>query len=218
MKPDLRELARLPGYASVLLLIFGLNGCDQPGGSARGYNPASTFHESGDDRPPAEPLASAGRPHLNPIMQVMRAYPKDDYERKVIYMYEIMQAPDATQQVCAHWFPEYGRSTADALVEWQRTQDTERTEIRDRTHAIWISQADGDSGVIPAVEGRFADDRYQTYLSVFDRTPVAEYKKRCADFAQMLRSPQWDLSRKFRKELAIARRRPLPAPFSASQP
>lgn len=199
-------------------MLFVLAGCDQPISSRPAHNPNSTFHESSKDVPPKQAAALVSEPRLNPMTRVLRAYPKDDYERKVIYMYEIMQAPDAIQQVCARWFPDYGRSAADALVEWQRRQDPVMTEIRDRTHAIWISQADGDSGIIPAVEGRFADDRYQTYLNDFDRTQTAVYKKRCADFPKMLASPQWDLKQKFRKELALVRKWPVPASVRAIQP
>lgn len=216
MKPDPRQLARLATGASALLLM--LAGCDLPTASKPGYNPDSTFHESSQGAPPKEKPAPLSRPRQSPVAQVMHAYPKDDYERKVLYMYEIMQAPDATQQVCARWFPDYGRASLDALVEWQRRQDPVLTEIRDRTHAIWISQADGDSGVIPAVEARYSDDRYQIYLHDFDRTPTAEYKKRCASFPQMLRSAQWDLSRKFKKELAVARQRAMSASVRASLP
>jgi hypothetical protein len=195
-----------------------LAGCDQPISSRPAYNPNSTFHESSKDVPPDQAAAPLSEPRLSPMTRVLRAYPKDDYERKVLYMYEIMQAPDATQQVCARWFPDYGRSTLDALVAWQRRQDPVLTEIRDRTHAIWISQADGDSGVIPAVEGRFSDDRYQIYLHDFDRTQTAVYKKRCAGFPKMLASPQWDLQQKFRKELALVRQRPVPVSVHAGRP
>ncbi len=198
-----------PGSAalSVLLIMAGLAGCDVPP-SGPVKNPNSTFRESAKDRPkPAEPPRAEVK--VDPYRKVLQSYPKDDYERAVFYAYEIMQVPDATQAICARWFPLHGRETVDALVAWQKKQQPVMDEIRDRTHAIWISQADGDTSVIPRLERKFTSDRHQQYTNDFDRTPTEVYEKRCADFAASLRSAQWDLKRRFRQELAIMRRRPL---------
>jgi len=201
---------------AVLFVMGGLAGCDQPA-SGPVKNPNSTFRESAKDRPRTKPVERfAPQPpiryeeaRVDPVTKVLQAYPKDDYERSVFYMYEIMHTPDATQAICARWFPLHGRETVDALVAWQKKQEPVMNEIRERTHAIWTSQADGDARVVPVVERRFNRDREQQFLNVFDRTPTEVYEKRCAKLPASLRSAEWDLKKRFRQELAIARRRPL---------
>jgi len=146
---------------------------------------------------------------VHPLTKVLRAYPKDDYEVAVFYMYEIMHTPDATQAICARWFPLHGRQTADAVMAWQKRQEPIISEISDRTHAIWIAQADGDESVVPWAEGRFDSDRRQQYLNVFDKTPVKVYEKRCIGLPESLKSAEWDLQKRFRRQLALVRKRPL---------
>jgi hypothetical protein len=184
-----------------------LAGCERPS-TGPTINPDSTFRDSAKDRPkPAEPMSH--EPRIDPYRKVLQAYPKDDYERAVLYMYEIMYTPDATQAICARWFPLHGRKTADAVGAWQDKQKPLMDEIRDRTRAIWTSQAEGDASVIPRIERKFTNDRYQQFTNVFDQTPTEVYEKRCANLPAALASKEWDLKRRFRQELAIARRRPL---------
>jgi len=208
-------------YKSALvtcLLSCCLGACDMPRESRPSYNPASTYRDSAKDRgKPIEPqVPAAPEAKVHPLTKVLRAYPKDDYEIAVLYMYEIMHTPDSTQAICGRWFPTYGRQTADAVMAWQKSQEPLMNEIRDRTHAIWISQADGDASVVPWAEGRFDRDRREQYLAVFDKTPVKEYEKRCASLPATLKSNEWDLKKRFRKQLAIARKRPLEEVLAAT--
>jgi len=154
-------------------------------------------------------LYAAPEEKVHPLTKVLRAYPKDEYEVAVLYMYEVMHTPDATQAICARWFPLHGRQTADAVMAWQKRQERIINEINDRTHAIWIAQADGDASVVPRAEGRFDRDRRQQYLNVFDKTPVEVYEERCTDLPASLKSAEWDLRKRFRKQLALVRKRPL---------
>jgi len=140
---------------------------------------------------------------------VLNAYPKDAYEVAVLYMYEIMHTPDATQAICARWYPDYGRQTADAVMEWTKKNEPLMTEISDRTHAIWIGQADGDASVVAWAEGRFNRDRRQQYDNNFDKTPTKVYEKRCAQLPAALRSSEWNLEKRFRKQLAVMHKRPM---------
>src|SRR6185436_18514091 len=158
-----------------LLSCALLGGCDaefrQPG-----FNPDSTYRDPDEEfkkreeafNRPASPPPPPAR--LHPLTKVLNAYPKDDYEVAVLYMYEIMHTPDATQAICARWFPDYGRQTADAVNAWQKKNEPLMKEISDRTHAIWIGQADGDASVVPWAEGRFNRDRRQQYDNNFDKT------------------------------------------------
>ena len=200
------------------LLSCCLAGCDGPNSRDGTHNPDSTFGESAKDRPKKiEPEVTAPpEPKVHPLTKVLRAYPKDDYEVAVLYMYEIMHTPDATQAICGRWFPTYGRQTADAVMAWRTTQEPIMKEIQDRTEAIWISQADGDASVVPWARGRFDRDRREQYLNVFDKTPVKEYEKRCASLPAVLKSGAWDLKNRFRKQLAIARKRPLEEVLAAT--
>jgi len=197
-----------------LLSCALLGGCDaefrQPG-----FNPDSTYRDPDEEfkkreeafNRPASPPPPPAR--LHPLTKVLNAYPKDDYEVAVLYMYEIMHTPDATQAICARWFPDYGRQTADAVNEWQKKNESLMTEISDRTHAIWIGQAEGDASVVPWAEGRFNRDRRQQYDNNFDKTPVKVYEKRCAQLPAALSSSEWDLTKRFRKQLAIMKKRPM---------
>ena len=63
--------------------------------------------------------------------------------------------------------------------------------------------------MVPQVESRMTRDRYQQYQSLFDRTPTEVFDERCAALPAKLRSAEWDLKKRFRKELATARKRPL---------
>lgn len=194
-----------------LLAITLVAGCDMPRESGPSINPNSTFRDSAKERgkKPERPVYAMPEPKVHPLTKVLRAYPQDDYEVAVLYMYEIMHTPDATQAICARWFPLHGRQTADAVAEWQKKQEPLMNEIRDRTHAIWIRQADGDASVVPWAEGRFDRDRAQQYLNAFDKIPVKTYEKRCVDLPAALRSSTWDLKKRFRQQLAIVRKHPM---------
>jgi hypothetical protein len=200
-----------PALVTCLLAMVCLSGCDGPNGRDGTHNPDSTFRESASDRPKKiEPdFRPPPEPRVHPLTKVLQSYPKDDYEVAVLYMYEIMHTPDATQAICARWFPVYGRETADAVMAWQKKEEPLISEIRDRTHAIWIGQADGDASVVPWATGRFDRDRRQQFDNAFDKTPVKVYEKRCADLPRSLRSSEWDLRKRFRTQLAVVRKRPM---------
>ena len=157
-------------------------------------------------------------PKVDPAVQVLRSTPRDDYERAVTRIYEIMQAPDVMQQICARWFPTHGPAVADAYLAWRDKHADFLDETRDRMHAIWVSQGEGNVRVVRVVEYFTRRERYETYMRDFDATPAREFEQKCIEYPQVLNSDAWNLPRRFERELVVIRERPRPAPIGAPPP
>jgi hypothetical protein len=164
-----------------------------------------------DQDPPM--TARIVQPEMDPVQRVLSAYPKDDYETAVLRVYEMMQTPDAIQQICSRWFPTHGRDVADAFLAWRARHEEFMREMRDRAHAIWVSQGGGDVRVVRVVEYFERKDRMNTFMRDFDRTSTREYESRCIDFPRKLKSAEWNLPKRFARDLAVIRVRPRPEPI-----
>jgi hypothetical protein len=153
---------------------------------------------------------------LDPVTLVFQTPPKDEYEKAVLMLYENMQVPDVLQQICGRWFPAHGRDVADSFLAWRAEHEDLLNEIRHRMHAIWIDHGGGDERVVRVVDYYDRKDRYASYMRAFDEAKAADFEMKCIDYPRRTKSPDWNMSQRFARELELIRQRPRPAPVDTS--
>jgi hypothetical protein len=165
-----------------------------------------------DPDPPAPPsTARLVAPVKHPMYRIIETPPESPYEEALMDALHITMGPDAMQQICARWFPEYDRKVADAFLAWRTRNQPVLDEIRDRSTAVWNRRAGPDVAyvrmVYPHIRKQIADEM----MARSDAVPVEEFKAQCAQFPAEIGTRAWELEKALRDRLRIIRQRPLAA-------
>jgi hypothetical protein len=179
----------------MLALCAGLclAGCSKPG------SPDSVVTSSAAAKPQRQ---------LHPMYRIIEAPYESNYELTLDAALRTSIYPDALQQICAQWYPEYGAKVADAFLEWRAKNQPVLDELRERSTEVWNRRAGPDIAYVKMVYPHIRKDIINSTMTRFDARPVEEFKARCAGYPALLRQPDWDLARKLEKYLDLIRQGP----------
>jgi len=167
-------------------------------------------------KPAIDPSAATSdnyyRPsQLDPLTRIMVATPRDAYEESVKKMTGTSLRPDALQMVCSQWFPAHGHDVADSFMAWRKKNDAALTDIDKHAAAIWQSNAGTDTAYVKRVKPQIRKNLYDEMMRTFDALPTAEFEKVCIDYGPLLRLPEWDLEKRWKRDLRAMRAHALAA-------
>jgi hypothetical protein len=179
----------------MLALCAGLclAGCSKPGSP---------------DSVATSPAAAKPQRQLHPMYRIIEAPYESNYELTLDAALRTSIYPDALQQICAQWYPEYGAQVADAFLGWRAKNQPVLDELRERSTEVWNRRAGPDIAYVKMVYPHIRKDIIDSAMKRFDARPVEEFKARCAEYPALLRQPDWDLERKLGKYLGVIRQGP----------
>jgi len=159
------------------------------------------------------PPAAQKQPYkLHPMYRIIEAPYESNYELMLDAALRTSMYPDALQQICSQWFPEYGPKVADAFLEWRSNNQPILDELRARSVEVWNRRAGPDIAYVKMVYPHIRKDVIDSFMKRSDARPVDEFKATCAQYPALVRKPEWRLERRLKKELAVIR----PGPPAAS--
>jgi hypothetical protein len=152
-------------------------------------------------------------PSWTPLIErVLETPPRSAYESSLMPMVRSGIVPDVLQQICSQWFPAHGRDVADAYVKWRARNDAMLKDVATHATALWARNAGPDNqDVVPRIRPYLRKKGLDDFMYEFDSRPAAEFERVCIEYPTVILSPEWDLEKKFRRELAVMRKQPLNA-------
>jgi len=174
----------------------------------------------GCSREPAAQIVEAApapaQPYkIHPMYRIIEAPYESRYELVLDAALRTSMYPDAVQQICSQWFPEYGRDVADAFVEWRAKNQLVLDELRNRSTEVWNRRAGPDIAYVKMVYPHIRKDVVDVFMRQSDKMSVENFKASCAEYPALMRKPEWQLERKLKKELVEIREGPPAAPAAA---
>lgn len=168
---------------------------------------------------PEPPPAPSTAPHTatihsydkHPMYRIIETVPESEYEKTLEAALRTSMVPDGMQQICARWYPEFGREVADAFLEWRAKNQAVLDELRQRSTEVWVRRAGPDQAYVKMVYPHIRKEVADELLRQSDGVSVENFKATCARYAADVRKPDWKLDRRLRKYLLVIRERPLTA-------
>jgi hypothetical protein len=141
----------------------------------------------------------------HPMYRIIETPPESPYEEALDAALRISMIPDGMQQVCAQWFPEYGRDVADAFVAWRKENQPVLDELRARSTAVWTRRAGTDAAYVKMVYPHIRKDIVDALMRQSDTVSTEDFKATCARYPSDVRLPNWDLAKRLRDEMRVIR-------------
>jgi hypothetical protein len=113
--------------------------------------------------------------------------------------------------VCSQWFPAHGHDIADSFMAWRKKNAAALSDIDTHATAIWTSNAGTDLAYVKRVKRKITKNLYDEMMRKFDAMPTADFEKACIDYGPLLRLPEWDLEKRWKRDLKAMRAHPLAA-------
>jgi hypothetical protein len=177
-----------------------LTACEQP--VARNPQPGDTVvMDDGSKRK----VAATGK---HPLYLIVETQPRNDYERGLELMLSRVVNVDALQQFCGQWYPDYGHDVADAYMAWRKKHEVTIKELMARSEAVWAEYSLGDTEYVVMVYPHLRKQMRKAIDAEFDRSPPEKFRQVCSKLPADL-GTQWDLDRRYKKELALLRQTPI---------
>ena len=178
-----------------------LAGCEEKAARDSTLQPGATVvMEDGSRRK----VVATGK---HPLYLILETQPRNDYERALPVMLSRIVNVDALQQFCGQWYPDYGHDVADAYMAWRKKHAATISEILARSEAVWADYSLGDTEYVGMVYPHLRKQMRQAIDAEYDRSPSEKFRKICSELPADLKT-QWDLDRRYQKELAFLRQTP----------
>jgi hypothetical protein len=127
------------------------------------------------------------------------------YEQTLEAALTTSMVPDAMQQICGQWYPEFGRDVADAYVEWRDRNKKVLDELKQRSTDVWTRRAGPDVAYVKMVYPHLRKDLVRNLMHQTDAMSVDEFKSNCANYPRDVRGARWNLEKRLAAELAVIR-------------
>lgn len=142
----------------------------------------------------------------HPMYAIIEARAEGPYEQSLESALEISMLPDAMQQICGQWYPEFGRDVADAYVEWRDRNKKVIDELKQRSTDVWTRRAGPGVAYVKMVYPHLRNSLVKKQMRRTDAMTTDEFKANCAGYPKDVRDARWDLEKRLQSELAVIRK------------
>jgi hypothetical protein len=188
----------LQSRAVVLVLL--LTSCGEQKVSAPAAPPPSVAQTPARSEVPPKPRTP--RPTVH---QLFNEPAKSDYETAVTSAVKVVVYEEGLKQFCWKWFPSHGRKISDAYTKWDEKNGPVVKDIKDHALKLWESRAGEHKLVAAYVYPNLRKEADRLLQREFDASQVKEFEGICEGLPKDILSPQWNLERKLKSELALIR-------------
>ena len=155
----------------------------------------------------SDPPAKFAPPYKkHPMYAIIETPAESPYEQTLDSALATSMVPDAMQQICSQWYPEFGRDVADAYVEWRERNKKILDELQKRSTDVWTRRAGPDVAYVKMVYPHLRKDLIKSLMHETDAMTVDEFKANCANYIRDVRSERWNLEKRLSDELREIRR------------
>ena len=144
----------------------------------------------------------------HPMYRIIETPPESPYEAALDYSLHVSLGPDAMQQICAQWFPEYGARVADAFLGWRSKNQPVLDELKARSTEVWNRRAGPDVAYVKMVYPHIRKQIVDELMRQSDAVSVDEFRTTCARYPDTTVAPEWNLEKRLRQQLRVVRQRP----------